>query len=475
MKKDSIYRKMTAFVGDSLQNVLTGMGIEGMDKSASSHFVETRMEYPELEAAYSSDWLSGKVIDLPPYDMTRSWRTMTGDMSPEKKESFLEAEEILKLSEKIKEAMQWARLYGGSGLILNVEDGLEPWKPLVLENIKAGSLKSIVVMDRQFLHLGIVDHNPLSDNYGYPETYRISQTSLQVHHTRVIRFEGVALPLQSRRQNQYWGKSILERVYTALVRAAEVQENIGSLLHEATIDIIKIPELMSLISSPDTEKELQKRFGVAKLQKSVNRMLLMDAEEEYEQHQQSFAGLHEILEKMLNIVAGAADIPITRLFGQSPGGMNSTGESDLRNYYDNLASQQNTDLSPKMKRLDSIIYASLFGKPPEKDELSFTWNPLWQMTEEEQANLENVKADRDLKYMDANVINEIMIATELMESGTYSTIDAKYLKELEKTIDEMEEEQEEQFGNDGDGDEEDNDKSEESSDEEDNNNKEEDE
>jgi len=456
MKKNSIYKKMTAFIGDSLQNVLTGMGIEGLDKSASSKFVEVRLDYQELEAAYGSDWLSGKVIDLPPYDMTREWRTMTGDMTPEKKEAFIEAEEILCIQRKFKEAMQWARLYGGAGIIFNVEDNVNPWEPLLLENIKKGSLKSIVVIDRQFLHLGKVDSNPLSDNYGYPETYRISQTSLEIHHTRIIRFEGIALPLQSRRQNQYWGKSILERIHTALVRAAEVQENIGSMLHEATVDIIKIPELMSLISSPDTEKELQKRFGVAKLQKSVNRMLLMDAEEEYEQHQQTFSGLSDILEKMLNVVGGAADIPITRLFGQSPGGMNSTGESDLRNYYDNLSSQQNTDLSPKLKRVDSIVYASLFGKPHKKDEISFKWNQLWQMTEAEQAELENAKAERDIKYMDANIINETMVATGLMESGTYSTIDAAYLKELEKTINEMEEEQEEQFNSNGNDDKEDN-------------------
>ena len=31
-------------------------------------------------------------------------------------------------------------------------------------------------------------------------------------------------------------------------------------------------------------------------------------------------------------MAGAAEIPVTKLFGRAPAGMNATGESDLANY-----------------------------------------------------------------------------------------------------------------------------------------------
>lgn len=428
--------KVTLAVGDSLQNLLTGMGLKGVDKSMSSEFVDIKLTEREMEDAYASDWLVGKVCDLPPFDMTREWRTMSGDMKPERLEKFEALEKKLHMRDKYKEAMVWGRVYGGAGLIINVEDGKQPHEPLDLKNIKKGSLKHIIVSDRQFLHLGVINNDPFSENYGYPDTYRLAPSSVQIHHTRVIRFVGIPLPLQGRRRNKMWSKSLIEHMYTSLRHAAEAQENVGALLHEASVDVIKIPDLMEMLADPDTEAQLQHRFGVAKLQKSVNRMLLMDASEDYETHNQAFSGIVDVLEKFLNVVAGAADIPITRLFGQSPGGMNSTGESDLRNYYDHLSAKQEVELRHKIEYLDEIMYRSEFGEEPTTGELDFEFNPLWQMSDSESADLDEKRATRDQTYLDMNIVDEHIIARDLMEKGTYSGVDAKYVNELKKIVDE---------------------------------------
>ena len=434
-------------VYDSLQNLLTGLGVAGIDKSTASHFIDFALDDTELEDAYASDWLVGKVCDLPPFDMTREWRQMDGDMVAEKLEAWEEEEKRLQYRDKIKELLTWGRVYGGAGLIIHVDDGNEPWEPLEISKIKKGSLSHLIVVDKQFLHMGRLDNNPLSINYGYPETYRLAPSSVEIHHTRVVRSVGIPLPLQSRRRNKYWGKSIIERLYSALRRAAEVQEGVGSMIHEASIDIIRVPDLMQMIANPETELELKKRFGIAKLQKSINRIMLLDSEEEYEQHNQTFSGINEIVEKYLNIVAGAADIPITRLFGQSPGGLNSTGESDLRNYYDNIRAQQETILRLKIEFIDKVIYASLFGGEATKGELDFNFNSLWQMTNEEQATLEGTRATRDQVYLDMGIIDEAVIARSLMENGTYSAVDSEYVEKIENEMKENDDnEDESEFG-----------------------------
>jgi len=443
-KTRSMFDSTKAVVFDSLQNLLTGLGVQGVDKSASSSFYEVEIDPIELEAAYSSDWLSAKVCNLPPFDMTREWRKMDGSMSPEKLKIWKEFEKEIKLQEKTKEVMIWGRLYGGAGIIINVDDGHqnEPSEPLELDKIKKGSLKFLIVSDKQYLHVGRIDNNPLSENFGYPETYRMAPSSIEIHHTRVCRFEGLKLPLNGRRRNRYWGKSIIESIHSALLRAGEVQESIGTLIHEATVDIIKIPDLMSMLSSKDTEAQLKKRFGVAKMQKSINRMMLMDADEEYEQSSQTFTGLTDIIEKFLSIVGGAADIPITRLLGSSPAGMNSTGESDIRNYYDMLSAKQETELRPKLEYIDKILYRSLFGTEPQDGELDFSFNPLWQMSEQEKAELETSRASRDSEYLGNNIVNEAIIAKDLMERRVYSGVDAEYVKEMEEIVKEADSESE---------------------------------
>ena len=435
---------------DSLQNLFSGLGVAGVDKSTGSNFVETRLDFRQKEDAYSSDWLVAKVCNLPPFDMTREWRKMDGDMDGDKKEVWMEMEKRLSVRDKFREAMTWGRVYGGAGIVINVDDGHkhEPWEPLEFNKIVQGSMKFIIVSDAQFLHVGRVDNDPFSENFGFPETYRMAPSSIEVHHSRVIRFEGLKLPLQARRRNRYWGKSIIESLYSALLRAAEVQESIGTLIHESTVDIIKIPELMEMLSNEETEAQIRNRFSVAKMQKSINKMLIMDMEEEYVQQSIQFTGLTEMIEKFLSIVGGAADIPITRLLGSSPAGMNSTGESDIRNYYDMLSARQENDLRPKLEYFDKIMYHSLFGKPPENGEIDFVFNPLWQMSEEEKANLQSVRAQRDSAYLADNIVNEAIIAKDLMENEVYSGVDAEYVEELEEIVEESENEmQQEPDGN----------------------------
>ncbi|MDR0067321.1 DUF1073 domain-containing protein, partial [Acinetobacter sp. 11520] len=69
-------------------------------------------------------------------------------------------------------------------------------------------------------------------------------------------------------------------------------------------------------------------------------LTLMDADDTYEAHQYNFSGLDNILLQFGQQISGATGIPLVRLFGQSPAGLNATGESDLANYYDNINQQQ---------------------------------------------------------------------------------------------------------------------------------------
>jgi hypothetical protein len=90
------------------------------------------------------------------------------------------------------------------------------------------------------------------------------------------------------------------------------------------------------------------------------------------------------------LVSADTGYPITRLFGVSPAGMNATGESDMRNYYDKVRSRQQRVLKPMLLRVVQII--SEWQKLPEP---FIEFRPLKQMSEKEQAELEKLLADKD--------------------------------------------------------------------------------
>ena len=84
-------------------------------------------------------------------------------------------------------------------------------------------------------------------------------------------------------------------------------------------------------------------------------------------------------------IAGACEIPVTRLFGRSPAGFNATGESDLTNYYDSIEEKQEAYLAPILDKLLPVIALSTWGMVP--DDLDYEFNPLRKADPKENADL----------------------------------------------------------------------------------------
>src|SRR5690606_26415683 len=150
-------------------------------------------------------------------------------------------------------------------------------------------------------------------------------------------------------------------IYDEIRRADGTSANIASLVFEAKIDVIKIPNFMAQMADPAYEKQVLDRLRLAAVAKGINGTLVLDSEEEYDQKSAEFGSLRDILLAFMQLVSGAADIPVTRLLGQSPGGLNASGESDLRNYYDRIQSIQELELTPAMAVLDECLIRSALG------------------------------------------------------------------------------------------------------------------
>lgn len=373
---------------DRLANLVSAMGTQ-KDKATHSRHYLRELTQPELLNMYRGDWISRKVVDIPAFDMIREGRDWKADKTDIEK---LEKEEKrLQIWPKLAKALQLARLYGGSALILG--DGTErPNTPLDPERIAQGGLKFIHVASRYDIRAsGQIDKDPMSPGWGEPLGYEMTGTGNRVliHPSRVIPFLGAGLP--DLNFSDGWGDSVLLAVEEAIENAGVAGGAIAQLLQEAKIDVFKLKNFMANVGDEAYRNKVLTRLSLANQGKSISNALVMDAEEEWDQKQISFAQLPEVLQLFLQIAAGAADIPVTRLLGQSPAGMNSTGESDVRNYYDRLAAEQKVFLRPRVERLDEVLIRSSLGARP--DEVHFAFSPLWQLGEKEQADIFKTKAD----------------------------------------------------------------------------------
>jgi len=424
---------------DGFENLIASMGTE-QDKRSHSRFVNNKRlsadgNRHELSALYRTDTISGKIVDIIPNDMTREWRYFSGDIEPEIVRMLEEEENNIQLVKNINQAHKWARLYGTAFIVMSIDDGNSPDKPLEIDKIKLGGLKHITAIDRyRVSHSDVVPiQDPMNSNFGLPEFYRFNETNVKIHHSRVMRFDGVQLPYDDFRENNYNSDSVLDRLYEALTNFNTTVNAAASMVYETNVDIIKIKGLMNYLQSSSGESLVRRRITFANVMKSFNNSLILDSEEEHQTKSNTFAGLPDLLDRYALYLSSGSDVPATRLLGSSASGLNATGEGDLKNYYDTVRSLQKSEYKPKLDIFDKIMAKSLGLK--DDIDLSYEFISLFQMTTKEKADTEYVNAQRDQIYLDRGVITEEIVAKDLKQEGTYTNITDDYIAELEESGD----------------------------------------
>jgi phage-related protein (TIGR01555 family) len=409
-----------AGVRDSLSNLAASLGA-GRDKASQDAFTLVALGRAQIDAMYRGDWLARKVVDIVPYDSVRAWRAWSGHRADV--ERVEAAERRLGLRVAVQRAMTLGRLYGGGAVIVGDGEG-DPAalaRPLD-EPLGRGRLRFLHAVSRWQLGASEVEFDPLSPWCGEPRRYTLSaagRPALELHPSRVVRFLGNALP-DPTLAGAPWSDSVLQALYDAVHAAALCLAGATSLLHEAKVDVVTIPNLSEHLSSAETTAQLSARFAYASAMKSINNLLLLGDGEAWSRQRVDFGGLPELARTFLQVAAGAADIPVTRLLGQSPAGLSATGESDVRNYYDMVAARQELDLRPQLERLDRLICAS---EGIAAGALSFAFRPLWQLDEASRAALalsraQTTRVYAGLKLWPAEVVARLAEA-QLAADGTY--------------------------------------------------------
>ena len=163
--------------------------------------------------------------------------------------------------------------------------------------------------------------------------------------------------------------------------------------------------------------------------KSIINMALLDGDETMDRLTLNLSGVAQVIETFMTWISGAADIPLTRLFGTSAKGMNATGEGDLKNYYNSLRSKQSSQLNPSLSWLDQVLARSAVGHMPE--DFTFEWNPLEQQNDVDIAHGELLRSQKDETYYNMGVVKKSQIQRRLQSNEQYQ-FDDKEIAELEK-------------------------------------------
>lgn len=419
-------------VQDAFSNPLFRLGYGSQSPLEATEYPLTRMtdNYALLNSLYRDNWVVQNVVGIIPDDMTKKWFALAGAVGPEHLKELDRVQRVTALRERVNEGLRWGRLYGGAaGLIMiRGQEGMLG-QPLELESIYPGTFQGLYILDRW---QGVVPGMELVFEGGepVPAYYSITNargnTVAKVHHSRLVRFTGRDLPFLERVAELYWGESEVEALYNDVVKHDNVAANMAALTFRANVDTMEVQNLDQLFSV--TSGEQQRRFWNVMQAQSVMKsnfgMQLVNRGDQIKNTQYTFTGLQEVYDSMCLDLSGASRIPVTKLFGRSPAGMNATGESDLRNYYDYVDTLREAKLRPILEKLLPVLAMSAWGAVP--DGLDITFPPLWTPTAAEVAEIALKKAQAIRDTFQAGLFRADTAQRELKkladETGMFDSI-----------------------------------------------------
>ena len=215
-----------------------------------------------------------------------------------------------------------------------------------------------------------------------------------VDRSRVIRFDGVRVPPTRVLKRGGWGPSVLDKVWEDLRRLGSTMGYAESILHEISLMVLSMDGYREVMAGAEEDRSaMQKVFETMRWALDNLNTMVLDSKDEYREQTRTVAGISQLLEHFISAMVRATDMPRTVLLGEQPGGLNASADSEIRSWYDHVATEQKKILTPALNRLIKIMFAIKDRRGKKvPTEWTIEWEPLWQPTEKEDAEAMLVRA-----------------------------------------------------------------------------------
>lgn len=394
---------------DGYVNLLNKYGTKQDNSEAYKFEREPVIPDMQLTGLYEGNGLFSKIIDTPAEEALKHGFDL--NLKSNEMNAFVdEVLDDLEWDEKATTAIKWARLYGGALIVMLIDDGRGLEEPVDWEHIRSIDElrvyeRSIVQPDYASLYQQDYGGKGIGNRvskFGQPEYYYVSSIygSFKVHESRCLVFRNGVLPEQTSNATYlFWGMPEYVRIRRALRETVTAHTDSVKLLERSVQAIYSMKGLASLLTTDDGENQVLKRLQLVDTSRGLLNSIAIDSEgEQYDFKTFQFSGVKDVIDATCNMLSALTNIPQTILFGRSPAGMNATGDSDFESYYNFVEKIQRLMLKRNLRTLLDVVFRAgiASGDVAEEPDYKLEFNPLWSLSDTEQAAVDQTKAQTAL-------------------------------------------------------------------------------
>ena len=416
---------------DSLINTISGLGgLNDSGGSARPNTATVPLDPDELFALWRHNAYANHLVRVLPEEATRrGWRVVDSTSAVD---VMADEDERLDVLGRFTEAAAWAELYGVAVILIVCEEDLAPGcppgklleTPLRPENVRR--VLALQVFDAQEARpYGMPDDDITSPNFRRPLLWSLTPTTggamRVVHWSRLLVLNGTPLPPSQRALNGWLDDSVLQVAWEAIRDKTSIDQAGAHTAQTLSQDVITVNDAKDLATGEDAAA-LPVRMKLLAMAKSMLNMVVLAGGETFQTTGRPLTGFDQLNANAKEGLAHANGEPLTRLFGEAPGGLNTDGENQRGIWAQRVSGYQSRKFRPLLRTLYRLLFRAREGVTCgiEPAKWSVEFEPLDELTAQGKANLRKTIAETDAILVQAGILPAEHIARSRYGAAGYS-------------------------------------------------------
>ncbi|WP_244577355.1 DUF1073 domain-containing protein [Escherichia coli] len=384
-----------------LNDVYTGYSWGYPDAFPGYPYLATLAQKPEYR----------KMVSIIAEEMTRKWvklRTTGDDDKVERVNRLYEAMERFRVKEKFREAAEHDGYFGGGQIYIDVKsargvsawtDAVELQSKLFISDKKIGrnSLVGFTVIEPVWTYPGVYNtDNPMSPDFYKPTEWFVMAKT--VNASRMLDFVSRQVPDLLKAAYNFRGLSLTQMAEPYVNNWLRTRDSVSDLIHSFTIPVLST-NMATVLAGGGAENLLLRLQLFNQCRDNRGAFAVdnaKDQEEKVEFVSAPLSGLDSLQAQAQEQMAAVSGIPLVKLLGITPTGLNASSEGEIRVFYDYIHAMQQAIFKDNLKRVLDIIQLSEFGDIDP--DIYFEFEPLYEMSAKELAEIRKIDADTDAVY-----------------------------------------------------------------------------